>query len=229
MSKTSLFDLGPDGLNRLFELGKESVDPDDGLKAERAHHGSSAETLAETLGSWIDRYKLLRVLGEGGMGIVYLAQQEHPIRREVALKVIKPGMDSHRVIARFEAERQTLARLDHPNIARVHDAGTTDKGRPYFVMEYVDGLPVTTYCDRNKLSVNDRLRLFTQICQAVHHAHQKGFIHRDIKPSNILVTVQDDRPVPKVIDFGVARALSQPLSRRHSSLSRASWSGRPNT
>jgi non-specific serine/threonine protein kinase/serine/threonine-protein kinase len=147
------------------------------------------------------------------MGIVYLAVQEHPVRRQAALKIIKPGMDSRRVIARFEAELQTLALLDHPHIAHVLDAGTTDSGLPYFVMEYVEGQSITEYCDQNRLSIEDRLRLFVQVCQAVHHAHQKGFIHRDIKPSNILVAVQDGRPVPKVIDFGVARALGQPLTQ----------------
>jgi len=213
MGKASLFDLGPDGLNRLFALGQEEAEAGEKPEGEEVDLSSSAAVSTESIGSWVDRYKLVRVLGEGGMGIVYLAEQEHPINRQVALKVIKPGMDSRRVIACFEAERQTVARLDHPNIAHVHDAGTTTSGRPYFVMEYVEGLPVTEYCDRNKLSVNERLELFGQICQAVHHAHQKGFIHRDIKPSNILVTLQDGRPIPKVIDFGVARALSQPLAK----------------
>jgi serine/threonine protein kinase len=148
------------------------------------------------------------------MGIVYLAEQKQPIRRQVALKVIKPGMDSKRVIARFEAERQALALLDHPNIAHVHDAGTTETGRPYFVMEYVKGLSITEHCDRHKLAIEDRLGLFIQVCQAVQHAHQKGIIHRDIKPSNILVSLQDDQAVPKIIDFGVAKALAQPLTER---------------
>jgi len=157
---------------------------------------------------------LLSVLGEGGMGIVYLAEQQEPIRRKVALKVIKPGMDSKRVIARFEAERQALALLDHPNIAHVYDAGTTEAGLPYFVMEYVKGLSITEHCDREKLTIEDRLGLFVQVCQAVQHAHQKGIIHRDIKPSNILVLMQDDRAIPKIIDFGVAKALAQPLTER---------------
>jgi serine/threonine protein kinase len=148
------------------------------------------------------------------MGIVYLAEQVEPIRRKVALKVIKPGMDSKRVIARFKAERQALALLDHPNIAHVHDAGTNEAGRPYFVMEYVKGLSITEYCDRHKLTIEERLRLFQQVCQAVQHAHQKGIIHRDIKPSNILVSMQDGKAVPKIIDFGVAKALRQPLTER---------------
>ncbi|MHC4147453.1 MAG: serine/threonine protein kinase, partial [Planctomycetota bacterium] len=144
------------------------------------------------------------------MGVVYLAEQVEALRRQVALKVIKPGMDSKRVIARFEAERQALALLDHPNIAHVHDAGTTEQGRLYFVMEYVKGLSITEHCDGHKLTIEDRLGLFQQVCHAVHHAHQKGIIHRDIKPSNILVSMVDDRPVPKIIDFGIAKAVSQP-------------------
>jgi tetratricopeptide (TPR) repeat protein/tRNA A-37 threonylcarbamoyl transferase component Bud32 len=148
------------------------------------------------------------------MGIVYLAEQNEPIKRRVALKVVKPGMDSKRVIGRFEAERQALALLDHPNIAHVYDAGTTEAGRPYFVMEYVKGLPVTEHCDRDMLTIEDRLGLFLQVCHAVQHAHQKGIIHRDIKPSNILVSIQDDRAVPNIIDFGVAKAIAQPLTER---------------
>ncbi|MHC4489755.1 MAG: serine/threonine protein kinase, partial [Planctomycetota bacterium] len=175
---------------------------------------ASLQGSMEQPGGQIGRYKLLRVLGEGGMGIVYLAEQKHPIRRQVALKVIKPGMDSKRVIARFEAERQALALLDHPNIAHVHDAGTTEAGRPYFVMEYVKGLSITEHCDRHKLTIEDRLNLFRQVCLAVHHGHQKGIIHRDIKPSNILVSTQDDQVIPKIIDFGVAKALAQPLTER---------------
>lgn len=187
-----------------------SSDKEAGLAAPTA----SLDMLLEGPGTRIGHYRLLSTLGEGGMGIVHLAEQHRPIRRQVALKVIKPGMDSRRVIARFEAERQALALLDHPNIAHVFDAGTTDKGRPYFAMEYVKGLPITEYCDRYKLSVEDRLGIFLQVCQAVQHAHQKGIIHRDIKPSNILVTLHDDQAVPKVIDFGVARAISQPLTER---------------
>ncbi len=160
----------------------------------------------ELVGPRIGRYKLLQQIGEGGCGVVYMAEQEEPVRRRVALKVIKLGMDTKSVIARFEAERQALALMDHPNIARVLDAGATDAGRPFFVMELVRGVKLTEYCDQNKVSTEDRLRLFVQVCQAIQHAHQKGIIHRDIKPSNILVTMHDGVPVPKVIDFGIAKA-----------------------
>jgi len=165
-------------------------------------------------GGHIGRYRLLEVLGEGGMGIVYLAEQREPIRREVALKVIKPGMDSKRVIARFEAEQQALALMDHPHVARVFDAGLAPSGRPYFVMEHVRGIPITEHCDKHRLTVEQRLTLFLHVCEAIQHAHQKGIIHRDLKPSNILVAIQDEEAVPKVIDFGVARAISQPLTER---------------
>ncbi len=166
------------------------------------------------IGSRIGDYKLLSVLGEGGFGMVYLAEQEHPIRRQVALKVIKPGMDTKQVIARFETERQALAMLDHPNIAHVFDAGATEAGRPYFAMEYVKGVPITEYCDWHKLGTQERLKLFVPLCQAIQHAHLKGIIHRDIKPSNALVTLQDGKPVPKVIDFGIAKALHQRLTEK---------------
>ena len=159
-------------------------------------------------------YEVLRVLGEGGMGVVYLARQKSPIERQVALKIIKPGMDSKNVIARFETERQALAMMDHPNIARVFDGGTTDTGRPYFVMELVKGIPITEYCDKNRLDARQRLDLFIQVCNAVQHAHQKGIIHRDIKPSNVLVTLRDGTPVPKVIDFGIAKATGQHLTEK---------------
>src|SRR5262249_26333717 len=149
-----------------------------------------------------------------GMGIVYLAEQEQPVRRRVALKIIKPGMDSEQVIARFEAERQALAMMDHQNIARVYEAGTTDNGRLYFVMELVHGVPITEYCDQVQLMPRERLELFIPVCQAIQHAHQKGIIHRDIKPSNILVTLSDGKPVPKVIDFGIAKATDQRLTER---------------
>ena len=158
------------------------------------------------VGQLTGRYKLLEKVGEGGCGVVYVAQQNEPVRRRVALKVIKLGMDTKEVIARFEAERQALAMMDHPNIAKVLDAGTTETGRPYFVMELVRGIKITDYCDQNQLSTEDRLDLFIKICQAIQHAHQKGIIHRDIKPSNILVTLHDGAPVPKVIDFGIAKA-----------------------
>jgi len=162
--------------------------------------------VTEKAGDRIGRYKLLQQIGEGGCGVVYMADQEEPVRRRVALKVIKLGMDTKSVIARFEAERQALALMDHPNIARVLDAGATETGRPYFVMELVRGIKITEYCDQNKLSTDERLKLFTQVCHAIQHAHQKGIIHRDIKPSNILVTLHDGVPVPKVIDFGIAKA-----------------------
>jgi serine/threonine protein kinase len=166
----------------------------------------TAPTITEKVGAVIGRYKLLEQIGEGGCGVVYMAEQEEPVRRRVALKVIKLGMDTKLVVARFEAERQVLALMDHPNIARVLDAGATDSGRPYFVMELVRGIKITDYCDRNKLDTEKRLHLFIQICRAIQHAHQKGIIHRDIKPSNILVTLHDGQPVPKVIDFGIAKA-----------------------
>jgi serine/threonine protein kinase len=168
----------------------------------------------ERTGTVIGRYKLLQKIGEGGCGTVYMAEQEVPVRRRVALKVIKLGMDTKEVIARFEAERQALAMMDHPNIARVLDAGATDAGRPYFVMELVRGIKITEYCDQNNLPTNERLGLFTQVCHAVQHAHQKGIIHRDIKPSNILVTLHDGIPVPKVIDFGIAKAAQGRLTDR---------------
>jgi WD40 repeat protein/predicted Ser/Thr protein kinase len=166
------------------------------------------------IGEQIGRYKLLKILGEGGFGIVYLAEQQRPMKRQVALKIIKPGMDSAQIIGRFEAERQALALLDHPNVAHVFDAGTTKFGRPYFVMEYVKGIPITEHCDRQKLTIEERLKLFAKVCEAIQHAHQKGIIHRDIKPSNIQVCIQGEQFVPKVIDFGVAKALTQPLTER---------------
>ncbi len=168
----------------------------------------------EKLGQTIGPYKLLQKIGEGGMGAVYMAEQENPVRRVVALKIIKPGMDSRQVIARFEAERQALAMMDHNNIAKVLDAGTTDAGRPYFAMELVKGVPITAYCDGNKLTLRERLQMFIPVCQAIQHAHQKGVIHRDIKPSNVLVTLYDGNPVAKVIDFGIAKATQQKLTER---------------
>jgi serine/threonine protein kinase/Tfp pilus assembly protein PilF len=168
----------------------------------------------ERPGTQIGPYKLLQQIGEGGMGVVYMAEQAEPVQRKVALKVIKPGMDSRQVIARFEAERQALAMMDHVNIARVLDAGATENGRPYFVMELVHGVPITKYCDDNRLTPRQRLELFVPVCHAIQHAHQKGIIHRDIKPSNVMVTLYDGKPVPKVIDFGVAKATEQKLTER---------------
>jgi serine/threonine protein kinase len=171
-------------------------------------------SIVEQPGTVIGPYKLLQQIGEGGMGVVFMAEQAHPLQRTVALKIIKPGMDTRQVIARFEAERQAVAMMDHPNIAKVLDAGTTDTGRPYFVMELVKGVPITKYCDEKHLPLGARLELFVQVCQAVQHAHQKGIIHRDIKPNNVLVAEYDNRAVPKVIDFGVAKATAQKLTER---------------
>src|SRR6266567_3195349 len=168
----------------------------------------------EPPGTMIGRFKLLEKIGEGGFGVVYMAEQQEPVQRKVALKIIKAGMDTREVIARFEAERQALALMEHPNIARVLDGGATAAGRPFFVMELVRGIPITEYCDQNDLSTIGRLLLFIKVCQAVQHAHQKAVIHRDLKPSNILVTLHDGEPVPKVIDFGVAKALGQKLTEK---------------
>ena len=170
--------------------------------------------LTEKPGDIIGRYKLLQQIGEGGCGVVYMAEQAEPVRRRVALKIIKLGMDTKSVIARFEAERQAVAMMDHPNIAKVFDAGATETGRPYFVMELVRGMKITEYCDEAKLSTRARLDLFIQVCQAIQHAHQKGIIHRDIKPSNILVSANDGVLVPKVIDFGIAKATTGRRKRR---------------
>src|SRR5664280_2866359 len=194
-----------EALLRAHEQAENFLDaPPAGLDFKRTAPVNMPRT--EKPGDKIGRYKLLQQIGEGGCGVVYMAEQEEPVRRKVALKVIKLGMDTKQVIARFEAERQALALMDHPNIAKVLDAGATETGRPYFVMELVRGIKITEYCDENKVSTEDRLKLFIQVCQAIQHAHQKGIIHRDIKPSNILVTVNDGVPVPKVIDFGIAKA-----------------------
>ncbi len=172
------------------------------------------ESVPERVGTKIGSYKLLQQIGEGGMGVVYMAEQTDPVERRVALKIIKPGMDTKTVIARFEAERQALAMMDHPGIAKVLDVGTTKSGRPYFVMELVRGVPITQYCDEHQLTPRQRLELFLPVCQAVQHAHQKGIIHRDIKPSNVLVAEYDDRPVPKIIDFGLAKAMEKRLTAK---------------
>jgi hypothetical protein len=166
----------------------------------------AASPISEKPGDVIGRYKIREKLGEGGCGVVYVAEQTEPVHRRVALKIIKLGMDTRSVIARFEAERQALAMMEHPNIAKVLDAGATELGRPFFVMELVRGIKITDYCDQNNLSTSQRLNLVIQVCHAIQHAHQKGVIHRDIKPSNILVTLHDGVPVPKVIDFGPPKA-----------------------
>ncbi|HZN34408.1 MAG TPA: serine/threonine-protein kinase, partial [Pirellulaceae bacterium] len=175
----------------------------------------------EAAGTMIaDRYKLLEEIGEGGMGTVWMAQQTEPVKRTVAVKLIKPGMDSRQVLARFEAERQALALMDHPNIAKVFDGGITGEpgcvsaARPYFAMELVKGVPITKYCDEHHLTPRQRLELFVPVCHAIQHAHQKGVIHRDLKPSNVLVALYDDKPIPKIIDFGVAKAAGQQLTEQ---------------
>ena len=186
--------VDPENLESV-DLPRTAIEPDAG------------ETIAR-----IGPYHLLEKIGEGGMGEVWLAEQREPVRRKVALKVIKQGMDTKQVVARFEAERQALAMMDHAVIAKVFDAGATPQGRPYFVMELVRGVPITEYCDRHKLTNRERLELFIRVCEGVQHAHQKAVIHRDLKPSNILVSVRNDRPVPKIIDFGVAKATAQKLT-----------------
>ncbi|UCG59008.1 MAG: serine/threonine protein kinase, partial [Phycisphaerales bacterium] len=203
-------------LNRLEALLKVHANERSIIEAVAPHLNVSAEQapLSEGPGTVIGRYKLLEKIGEGGMAVVYMAEQEQPIRRKVALKIIKLGMDTKQVIARFEAERQALAMMDHANIAKVLDAGATETGRPYFVMELVKGVSVTEYCDANELSTRERLDLFLQVCNAVQHAHQKGIIHRDLKPSNVMVTHRDGTPVPKIIDFGIAKAINQRLTEK---------------
>ena len=189
-----------------------AVDLADGFRAAPTVTALTDDAPAELLDRRIGPYKPLQVIGEGGFGVVYMAEQEKPVRRKVALKIIKLGMDTREVVARFEAERQALAMMDHPNIARVFDAGATETGRPYFVMELVNGVPITHYCDAAKLTTPQRLELMIPVCRAVQSAHQKGVIHRDIKPSNVLVTLHDGKPVPKVIDFGIAKATGQSLT-----------------
>ncbi len=198
-------------LARVQALLQANEAPEDFLP-EQPRESAVPSLVTEKPGDRIGTYKLLEQIGEGGCGIVYMAEQVEPIRRRVALKVIKLGMETKQVIARFEAERQALALMDHPNIAKVLDAGATAAGRPYFVMELVRGTKITEFCDANRLSTQERLSLFIQVCQAIQHAHQKGIIHRDIKPSNILVTVNDGVRVPKIIDFGIAKAMGQQLT-----------------
>lgn len=203
---------------RVASLIEAHQDPesflDNPAEAALAGLGETVITELERDGQQVGPYKLLQQIGEGGMGVVFMAEQTEPVRRRVALKIIKPGMDTREVIARFEAERQALAIMDHPNIAKVLDAGTTAQGRPYFVMELVHGLPLTEYCDEHNLSTPQRLNLFASVCRGVQHAHQKGVIHRDLKPGNILVAEYDHEAVPKVIDFGVAKATNQQLTEK---------------
>src|SRR5262245_42187386 len=184
------------------------------LEAPKLTAPTIDQPIHERAGAVIGAYKLMEEIGAGGFGLVFVAEQQAPVRRKVALKVIKPGMDTREVIARFEAERQALAIMDHPNIARVFEGGATPSGRPYFVMELVRGVPITDFCDQNQYSIRERLALFIDVCQAVQHAHQKGIIHRDLKPSNIMVTLHDAKPVVKVIDFGVAKAVGQQLTEK---------------
>ncbi|TAE90509.1 MAG: serine/threonine protein kinase [Verrucomicrobia bacterium] len=195
---------------RFFEVpAAETEDEADDLKGHVASSALAVRSDGEEMDTRIGRYRLLDRLGEGGCGIVYLAEQMEPVRRRVALKIIRLGMDTENVIARFELERQALAMMDHPNIARVYDAGTTSSGRPFFVMQWVEGDKISDYCDKKRLKIRERVELFTRVCHAIQHAHQKGVIHRDIKPSNIIVTEIDGIAVPKVIDFGVAKATSE--------------------
>src|SRR5438034_3928845 len=210
--------LGDSALRQRLEALLAAHDQPDNLVPTQAEAARPtikldlADAPDEAVGQTLGRYKLLERVGEGGCGVVYVAEQEEPVRRRVALKVIKLGMDTRQVVARFEAERQALAMMDHPNIAKVLDAGTTDTGRPFFVMELVRGIRITDYCDQNNLPTGERLDLFIKVCHAIQHAHQKGIIHRDIKPSNILVTLHDGVPVPKVIDFGIAKATEARLT-----------------
>ena len=215
----SLLDVLEAGIE-FMEVGPPSelladLEPEE--TEDMAEVSAGGETIraaaGESLERQIGRYKLLQRIGEGGFGSVWMAEQREPVRRRVAIKIIKLGMDTKQVIARFEAERQALAMMDHPHIARVFDAGATDAGRPYFVMELVEGVSVTTYCDNHRLNVEDRLDLFMLVCDGVQHAHQKGIIHRDLKPSNVLVT-ENGSPLPKVIDFGIAKAINQRLTER---------------
>ena len=222
MPTRSIFGLDSDQLKALWSMGgpeiNETHPQETGKGAERpesAQTTSSVGAPIEQPGTSIGPYKLLQKIGEGGFGVVYLAEQREPMIRRVALKIIKLGMDTNNVVARFEAERQALAMMDHPHIAKVFDAGATETGRPYFVMELVKGIPITAFCDEAQLSTDERLMLFMEVCAAVQHAHQKGIIHRDLKPSNILISLrEDDRPTPKIIDFGIAKAVQHRLTEK---------------
>lgn len=207
MSDTEPTGAAPERANTADYVSQPSatVEPTSGLSSVRGTDALTGSVIA-------GRYTLDAVIGEGGMGTVYRASQTAPVRRQVALKLIKGGLDSRAVIARFDAERQALALMDHPNIARIYDGGVTGQGQPFFVMELVAGKPITQFCDEGRLGIRERLELFVAVCQAVQHAHQKGIIHRDLKPGNVLVTEVDGRPTPKVIDFGVAKATEQKLT-----------------
>jgi len=211
-------DAAPGGISpgAGARLLRDAVSPEGLREADGRAPGASAEAVSLGLkpGTTIDRYRLLQEIGEGGFGTVWMAEQLRPVKRKVALKIIKPGMDTKAVVARFEAERQALAMMDHPYIAKVLDGGVTESARPYFVMELVKGVPITTYCDEARLPIRERLRLFAGVCRALQHAHGKGVIHRDVKPSNVLVTLLDGEPIPKVIDFGIAKATSAELTQR---------------
>jgi serine/threonine protein kinase/tetratricopeptide (TPR) repeat protein len=205
----------PDIRQRIEKLLERHLEDDSFLESHQVSLSATVDrSIAERPGDVIGPYKLLEQIGEGGFGVVFMAEQQQPVRRKVALKVLKPGMDTRQVVARFEAERQALALMDHPNIAHVFDGGTTETGRPYFVMELVRGVPITEFCDQSCLAIHQRLELFVDVCQAVQHAHQKGIIHRDIKPNNVLVTLHDGKPVVKVIDFGIAKAMGQQLTEK---------------
>lgn len=207
---------GDSSLRERIEALLDVHEETNGFLNSNAAQKSTADVSpgGHSMNEMIGPYKLIHMLGEGGMGTVYLAEQSHPVKRRVALKVVKQGLNTQQFIARFEAERQALAMMDHPNIAKVLDAGCTDDGRNYFVMELVKGIPITQFCDDNRLNTEERLKLFVDVCKAVQHAHQKGIIHRDLKPSNVMVALYDDKPVPKVIDFGVAKATQQPLTEQ---------------
>ncbi|MEM9412322.1 MAG: serine/threonine-protein kinase [Planctomycetota bacterium] len=211
--KDKTFPMDDNSDSELFKIVGKALDESDGKRAQEDRVSLNVPPESKNENSTdnpleIGPYKLIRELGEGGMGTVFLAEQQLPVRRQVALKVIKEDLVSKEVVARFEAERQALALMDHQNIAKVFDAGTTESGCPYFVMELVKGIQITDYCDNHKLAINERLKLFVDVCRAVQHAHQKGVLHRDLKPSNILVTLYEGQPMAKVIDFGLAKAVN---------------------
>jgi serine/threonine protein kinase len=220
-ARADFLDIACDGDAKLreridFLLQCQSADDDDSFLRPAEIGLSTVKQSAPEIPSLEDQqignYKVLQKIGEGGFGIVYMAEQLRPVKRRVALKIIKIGMDTKEMVNRFQAERQALAMMDHPGIAKVFDAGATETGRPYFVMELVRGIPITDYCDQHRMAIRERLELFAEVCLAVHHAHQKGIIHRDLKPSNVMVTSADNKVTPKVIDFGIAKAMHQPLT-----------------